>query len=162
MARRPRAVLNSYKNVIDTSGSLTGGTTSTTTVALVVQTANLNQNLNEVPVGGRLTSIFYSIYIFSGTTGVPAIVDMYWWKDIGSQLTPPTPGNTGANDLKRLVFHEEKGLAANAGGTPMVAKGVIKIPKSYQRFGLGDAFQFKLLSTVTGTFCAKHIYRVNY
>ncbi len=165
MARgRMRAVINSFKNVIDTSGSLTGASVSVTILAVAVQPGNLDTLSNQVPIGGKISAIYYSLYIFSDATEVQnSLVDIYWWKRQEGSLSIPIPGAVGISQSKRWVFHEEKGLSGNrTTGTPMVIKGVLKIPKPYQRFGNGDELQMRILAPIAGFFCAKHIYRVVY
>ncbi len=164
MARRGSrlVVINSYKNVIDTIGGLVGAVVSNTDVAIAVQPGSLVTTGNQVPIGGKITSIYYSIYAKMTDVDVIGLMDMYWWKNQAGQLTAPVPGNTGISEGKRYIFHEEKGLSGDDGSTPMVVKGVIKIPSRYQRFGNGDELQFRIVSGNSGFFCAKHIYRVIY
>ncbi len=154
--------VQTYKNVIDTSGAITAASVSTTDVAIAVETNGLDQKSNEVPIGGRISAMFVTLYVFSDTTesGNP-LVDVYWWKNPANALTAPTPGNTGASNYKRFIFHEEKGLAGNrTTGSPMIFKGVLKIPRQLQRFSLGDKVQVLVLSPTAGRFCLKTIYRV--
>lgn len=155
---------NTYKNVIDSSGGLASGTASVTDIAVAVESLNLDQDSNEVPIGGKLSAIFYSLYVFADTTASVPIVDVFWWKNTANQFTQPTPGNTGVDQNKSKVFHEEKGLAGPKDtGVPMVIKGVLRIPPVLQRFGLADRIQMVLESqNVAGDFCAKHIYKVIY
>ncbi len=160
-AMRLRPV-NSYKNVVDTNGSLAAATVSVTPIAVSVNLAVTVATNNHVPVGGRISAIYYSLYLFSNATEIQdSLMDIYWWKKQADITTPPTPGQTGASESKRWVIHEEKGLAGNrTTGTPMVVKGVLKIPKPYQRFGIDDKLEMRILAPIAGLFCSKHIYRV--
>jgi len=160
-AMRLRPV-NSYKNVVDTNGSLSGGTVSITPIAVSVNLAVTVATNNHVPVGGRISAIYYSLYLFSDATSIQDILmDIFWWKKQADIITSPTPGQTGVSESKRWIFHEEKGLAGNrTTGTPMVVKGVLKIPKPYQRFGIDDKLEMRILAPINGLFCSKHIYRV--
>ncbi len=160
-----RPVINSYKNVIDTEGSLAAGATSTTVIATAVELGVLDMDLNEVPHGGRLSSIYYSLYLFSDATEIQdSRVDILWWKQKGADIAnDPIPGITGVSAHKNWVFHEEKGLAGNrTTGTPMVVKGSFKIPKSFQRMAFNDTIEMRIQSVENGLFCAKHIYKVFY
>jgi len=160
LAIRP---VNSTKNIVDTEGALVSGLNSVTDVAVGVEVQNYSATSNEVPRGGKISWIFYSVYIFNDTTVSVPLVHLYWWKNIGGVSTLPTAGNTGVSDLKRFIFHEEKGLAGpQSGGTPMIIKGVLKIPPSKQKFGLNDKIQLVINSAEGGDFCAKHIYKVFY
>ncbi len=162
--RGMRAVVNSYKNVIDTSGGLSAATVSLTVVGVAVAPGTLVTTSNQIPIGGRVTSIYYSLYIYSDAIETTSpLVDIFWWKRVADSDTIPVPGQTGTSINKRWIFHEEKGLSGNrTTGMPMVIKGVIKIPRAYQRFANGDDFEMRILSPVAGFFCAKHIYRVQH
>ncbi len=169
MARFRRALairpVNSTKNIIDTEGALVATTNSVTDVAVGVEVQNYSSTSNEVPRGGRVTSFYYSVFVFANNeASSDNVVDMYWWKNVGGVSTLPTAGNTGTSDLKRFIIHEEKGLAGDLGngGLPMVVKGVIKVPPSKQKFGLNDKLQLVINSNINGKFCAKQIYKVFY
>ncbi len=74
----------------------------------------------------------------------------------------PTPGATGAHKNKRFIFHEEKGLTgggdASLAGVPMVFKGVIGIPKKWQRVGQDDTIQLCARANFATKFCLKTVY----
>ncbi len=154
----------SYKNVVDTNGSLAANTTSVNIVAQAVSFDVLDVTLNEVPVGARLSAIYYTLYVFSDATSVQdSLVNVFWAKDPASALALPNPGATGASDAKRFIIHEEKGLAGNrTNGMPMIVKGVVRIPYKLGRFGINDSFVCHIRAPVNGLFCLKHIYRCSY
>ncbi len=160
-SKRP---IHSIKNVVDASGGTTGGTISTVPLAVAVRSLSSPVSPTEVTIGSTVSSIFVSVYILGTTGGSSGLVDWYLWKTPGQTTTGvsiPDPGNTGIKSLRRFVFHEEKGLAATQDGTPMVFKGVIRIPPRFRRMGEDDAIQLKLL-TETGfdaQFCVKAIYK---
>ena len=158
--------VNSFKRIIDTSGSLGAGAVSTTTLAgaSTSTTAVDPTGTSAVPTGAHLSAIYYSVFIFTDATeaGDPT-VDLFYWKNPGGELTAPTAGATDASNNKRHIIHEEKGLAGNrTTGTPMVIKGVLRIPSHYRRFGIGDQLELRIKSVVAGFFCAKHIFKVYY
>ncbi len=160
-----RAPINSYKNVIDTEGSLAAGATTTTVIATAVEMGVVDMDLNEVPHDAKLSAIYYSLYLFSDATEAQdSRVDVLWWKQPGGDIAnDPISGLVGVSVHKRHVFHEEKGLAGNrTTGTPMVVKGSFKIPRSYQRMNFNDTIEMKIQSVQNGLFCAKHIYKVFY
>ncbi len=160
--RRIGPVVRSYKNVIDTSGGLTAGVVSTTAIAVTVTSNNLVETSNNIPVGGKVGAVYYSIYIFSNSTeSTSPVVDLFFWKQQVGVLSAPVPGQTGSDPNKRFVFHEAKGLAGNrTQGMPMHIEGVFRVPRVYSRFGLDDQLQMKLQNPVAGFFCAKFIYKV--
>ncbi len=162
MSLRP---VNSFKRIIDTSGGLTAGAVSTTTVAAASSsTSGDPTGSTDVPIGGHLSAIFYSVYVYTDATEAQdATVDMYWWKNPAGALSAPTAGNTDISNAKRWIFHEEKGLAGNrTTGTPMIIKGVMKLPGRMNRFGLGDQVELRIKSISAGFFCAKHIFKIIY
>ncbi len=74
----------------------------------------------------------------------------------------PDPGSTGVSDMRNQIFHEEKGLAGSADGTPMAFKGVVVIPRSMRRMREGDQLFVKLRSTDNmndTNFCVKVIFK---
>ncbi len=154
----------SYKNVVETNGSLAAGTVSVNVIATAVELGLLDQDLNEVPVGTHLSAIYYSVFIFSDATELQdPTIDMFWFKNPAAGFlggSAPVAGSTGDSATKRFVIHEEKGLAGNrTTGQPMVVKGVLRLPPKLARFGLFDRLELHILAPINGFFCAKHIYR---
>ena len=138
MARNMRGAMrlrpvNSFKRIIDTSGGLSAGSVSTTTVAagLSSSTAVDPTGSTSVPLSGHLSAIFYTVYVYSDATEAQSnLVDMYWWKNPDGSSTAPIAGNTDISNAKRFIIHEEKGLAGNrTTGQPMVVKGVLRLPE---------------------------------
>ncbi len=158
--------VNSVKRIIDTTGSLTGGAVSVTTLAGVDtnQTQFDPTGSSAFPVGGHPSAIFYSLYIYTDATEVQSpLVDVYWWKNPAGSLTAPIAGATDLSAAKKFIIHEEKGLAGNrTTGMPMIVKGVLKMPPGMKRFALGDQFELRIKSITNGFFCAKHIFRIFY
>ncbi len=165
MARRMgyKTPINSIKHVIDVSGGTTGGTQSAIELIQATRNPELTSPTN-VNVGSTVGSIFISVFVLGTTGGSSGLVDWFFWKNAGNVFAVaniPDPGNTGINSLRRFIFHEEKGLAATQDGTPMVFKGVIKIPPRFRRMGENDKLEIRLL-TETGfdaQFCVKAIYK---
>ncbi len=74
----------------------------------------------------------------------------------------PQPSETGVSALRNQIFHEEKGLAGSADGTPMAFKGVIVIPRGMRRMREGDVIALHLRNldvTNDANFCIKAIYK---
>ncbi len=161
-SKRP---INSIKKVIDASGATVAGTVSV--IPLVNVTAGaawVDAGNVDVPIGCTISSVFLSVFVYlDQTVGVNApIIDWYIAKNPGTNLTLPSPGATGASDNRRWILHEEKGLSSDVtdGGTPMVFKGVIKIPRGRTRFGADDQLVIRLLTpSHQAFFCIKCIYK---
>ncbi len=129
-------------------------------------------NSAEVSVGSKVSSIYFSIYVFAEggevANEVP-LTDFYFIKVPGNIWTTftaallPTPGSTGVHLNKRHILHEEKGLAgggdASLTGVPMVFKGVIRIPRGRQRMGQNDTFKVCIRTNFASKVCMKAIYK---
>ncbi len=114
--------------------------------------------------GSKVSSLYLSIFII-GSTGAPIDGSINWYiakqRDGQAAGAFPTPGNTGLSSVRNQIFHEEKGLSGSGDGTPMVFKGVIVIPKVFQRIRQGDQMfiRIRINGTVGATFCIKAIYK---
>ncbi len=171
--RRPRAVINSIKNVTDTSGIMAAITDTSLLIPILgVRNADL-ATTNEVDVGAKITSVFLEIFFYTEggevSNEVP-LVDWYIIKDPGNAWGTtfdagnlPTPGATGSHRNKRHILHEEKGLAgggnASLAGVPMVFKGVIRIPRGRQRWGENDVLRVVGRANFATKFCVKALYK---
>ncbi len=157
--------VNSVKKVIDSSGKTTAAANSDTVVANVSALAWVDGADANVPQGCTISSVFLSLFIWidESTASATPIVDFFIAKNPGSNLTLPTPGATGGNDNRRWVLHEEKGLSNDitaTGGTPMVFKGVIKIPPRLRRMGADDQLVVRInTANHAAYFCIKCIYK---
>ncbi len=171
--RRPRSVVNSIKNVIDTSSVLAATTNTSLQIPILgVRNADL-ATTNEVNIGSKVSALFLEIFFYSEggevANEVP-LVDWYIIKNAGNSWGAtfdasnlPTPGATGLHINKRHILHEEKGLAgggdASLAGVPMVFKGVIRIPRGAQRFGESDVIRICGRSNFNTKFCIKCVYK---
>ncbi len=141
------------------------------TVAFAVDNPAL-ANSAEVSVGSKISSIFFTVYVYAEggeiANEVP-LTDFYFikvpgniWNTFSATLLP-TPGATGIHLNKRHILHEEKGLAgggdASLTGIPMVFKGVVRIPKGRQRFGQSDTFKCCIRTNFASKVCLKAIYK---
>ncbi len=163
--RGMRAPITSIKHVVDTEGTLLA-TGAPSTVDLVNATTVRSDVFNpvEVTFGSKVNAIFLSIFII-GQSGAGIIGSINWFiiKTHDGQTVIPTPGNTGISSMRNQIFHEEKGLAGSADGTPMAFKGVIMLPRGMRRIREGDKVSVSLalnaVATGDATFCLKAIYK---
>ncbi len=156
-------VVHSVKHIVDSEGALSAGATSTTPLLTVVNQRSVTFDPLEVNIGEKVNGIFLTIFVI-GATGAPLNGSINWYiiKTHEGQVSLPTPGITGASNLRNQIFHEEKGLAGSGDGTPMAFKGVIALPKSFRRMRQGDGILIILNSndaTNDATFCIKAIYK---
>ncbi len=161
--------VNSIKNITDLSGILPATTdTILDILAQAVDDPALSAD-QEVEKGCTINSVFLEMFFFSEggelANEVP-LVDWYIYKNNANQasLTElPTPGATGTTNLKRYILHEEKGLAGGGElsltGVPMVFKGVIRLPRTFKRFGIDDRLIVVARSNFATKFCIKSVYK---
>ncbi len=76
----------------------------------------------------------------------------------------PSPGATGGTTLRRLIFHEEKGIFTNgngttAGGQMKTNTQFIAIPKRFQKMSEGDEWFIRIGASENYSFCLKCIYK---
>ncbi len=166
--RRRIPPMQTEKHVIDTEGALSGAVSATVPIATTVvnKTAGAVYTPVEVSIGEQINGIFLSIFILGATGGgQDGSINWYIAKARATQNSVsdfPEPGETGPSGIRSQIFHEEKGLAGSADGTPMAFKGVIVIPKGMRRMRQSDQFFIKLRSTdavADVNFCVKAIYK---
>ncbi len=167
-------VINSTKNIAENS-SILPATTNTILDTNINAVQDAVQSVDaQVERNSKITSLFLSCFFYSEggevANEVP-LVDWYIIKDQGGRMATagfvadglPTPGITGVHENKRYIFHTEKGLAgggdASLSGVPMVFKGVIRIPKGFQHFKLGDQMHVIGRSNFATKFCVQSIYK---
>ncbi len=154
--------VNSIKKVVEASGALVAATTSTIDlVATVDGTAWVDAADASVPQGCTVSSIYLSVYgIVNGDGTAAPIFQWYVGKNPNNQLTMPAPNAAGGNSNRRWIVHSERGLTGNSSGTPMMFKGVIKLPPRMRRMGRDDHIFLKIISlNFAGAFCIQAIYK---
>ncbi len=166
VARRRLSPINSTKHVVDVSGQLASAATSISTFAATVDQPSTPFNPSEVNLGAHVYGFFITLFVI-GSTGAPLNGPIDWYiakARTGQNITTdfPEPGATGVSALRNQIIHEEKGLAGSGDGTAMAFKGVVKVPKAYQRCRSGDTWFIKLKSadgTNNAEFCIKIIHK---
>ncbi len=157
--------IHSIKHVVDVEGALSGAVKSVTTIATNVISRTTPFNPIEIEVGETVNAVFLSIFMIgAGGQGLDGALNWYIAKLRGGQTSGnfPTPGETGVSDVRNQIFHEEKGLAGSADGTPMAFKGVVVIPRGMRRFREGDQLHVVLQNSDAvndANFCIKAIYK---
>ncbi len=157
--------VNSIKHILDVSGSLTGGFTSASPIAVAVPNVDTSVfKPGDIRVGATINGFYISIFVI-GSTGSAVVgpQDWYLWKShTGQTAVQPIPGQTGTSEVRNQIIHEEKGLVGSGDGTAMAFKGVIAIPRSMRRMREGDLWEVRLRNSDTTNdtnFCVKAIYK---
>ena len=109
----------------------------------------------------RVEWIYYDLTISNGdTTGAADDWDGFLMKKInGAPSVSPTPGSTGTDESKKLIFIEWKTkIPINDLLTKYV--GVVKVPRHLQQLGLNDSYVFVSRHTAaTANIRGKFIYK---
>ncbi len=139
----PRVIINSIKNVVDSSSS-TGTTTQSTLLAKAVNSP-VSTVINDVSNGCIIKAIWLSFDVCGlAGTGVLQRTNCYIFKNPGANLTAPGPFSVGASNEKKFVFKQWQIMTMRNqdGNVPFHWEGWIKIPKRYQRMGTDDTLLF--------------------
>ncbi len=159
-----RPVINSIKNVI--SSALAGATATTINLDLAkAVNTPVNTVTTDVSQGCLIKAIYIAFTcsaIAEVAVGTSNFVEMYLFKNVGANLTRPTPGSIGSSNEKRFVIKMWKGIirAPTQGFPSFTFRGWIKIPKKYQRMATDDVWQFVTRSEGVGHLnCLLAIYK---
>jgi len=156
-------MVHSIKHYVQiTFNTATTGVTEVETLAESV-TVTLANLATEVKEGSTIKAIYFEMWT------IGSVNDQFY-----TACLAKLPGGVGnilqadlvnlhAYDNKKNVLFTTQGLASNDGiGNPVnIHRGWIKIPKSKQRFGLGDRLQFAISSRGTADidFCGFALYK---
>ncbi len=161
MALRP---VNSLKHVIDIQGGLVGGTQQL--INLIDVTDNPVQgNPDDVATASVVKSFFLNVQVAASSTAALANVYMMIYKNPGNNIgggSIPNANAVGSSDFRKQIFHQEMIMTEkNTTAIPRTLfKGVLRIPKHFQRNGLEDTIVIALFSPgVNFDFCFQCIYK---
>ncbi len=158
-----RPMVHSTKHFAQiTLSTVTTGTRNNETLVTAVESTVANLP-NEVSEGSTVKAIFFELWT------IGSVSDQFFTAIVAK--LPGGLGNPSFTNLtnlftwenKKNIFYTTQGLASNDGiAQPMAMyKGWIKIPKSKQRFGLGDKLMFHIASrgSATITYCGFATYK---
>lgn len=166
LALRP---INSLKHVVDTSGAVTGSTPATVDLTTQVD-APVTTQTNQVHIGSAVKAIFLSVQVV-GTTAYGGVPRIYFvvFKNPGNQVPIPAVDGIGISPRRKFVIHQEMLMvttqsSTNDGFPRTMFKGVILLPKRYQRHGDADKLQFVIgnasaEATGSSDWCLQCIYK---
>ncbi len=147
LATRP---VQRIKHVVDNNATVASAVQFDLPVILATDTPTLAVT-NSVITGSKVYGIYLKVLVSSNEAPlVGAIPNVYMiiFKNTGGNLTVPTANAVGSDDNKRYVLHQEMSMNVNIrGDVPTVLfDGVVKIPKTYNRFGPNDTLLVSVLS----------------
>ncbi len=126
---------------------------------------------NEVETGCKVRAIYLRVEVVGkASAGGVDNLYMYVFKNPGNRMILPNADQIGASDVKKYVMHQEmlmlnqRSTVDNVGFPRTMFKGVILIPRGYQRCGTEDRVQVVIQqrqgeATQTSEFCIQGIYK---
>lgn len=141
-----RPVIHSNKHYVQQSfATVSTVSKNEITIATAVNQTNANA-VNEVVEGSVVKAVFVELWLISSAADGSEIVTITKNTRGGTGPTYAEMVALGTYQNKKDVLFCHQGLASNDGlGNPQCAiRGWIKIPKSKQRFGLGDTLNLNI------------------
>ncbi len=141
-----RPVIHSTKHYVQISRSTVA--TSARNTEDIINSVNVTvaNAVDEVVEGAVVKAVYFELWVLDAGTNGSNVVTI--GKNVGS-VNGPTFGEMialGTYTEKKNIFFVHQGLTPNDGGdAPQnIIRGWIKIPKSKQRFGLGDSLHLSI------------------
>ncbi len=153
--------VNRIKHVVDSQNATAAGTQASFNLIVSNDSPGL-ANTAQVLTGSRVSSIFLTVEVVATTSAALSNVYMIIFKNPGGNLSTPAANTVGANDDKRYVIHQEMiMMQQQTNSNPRTLfKGVIRIPRGYQRAGPNDVLLVALLAPgVNINFCIQGHYK---
>ncbi len=155
--------INSSKHYVQISlTSTASGAVGVNTIAEGVAVVDLN-SASEVREGAVIKAVYIEYWVRGSDAGVGSSFVVILEKSSGGSPAPAAGNLAALNNYlnKKNVLYASQGLANDDTGvaTPVLRQWV-KIPKSKQRFGLGDQLQLFIFAQ-TGSFehCGVIVYK---
>ncbi len=158
-----RPVVHSTKHPVQFPfNGITTGTVENNIVAFTKE-RTVSNDANEVAEGSSIKAVFVELWLQNSANDAHQIVTIEKTTSGQSACTFAQMANLWAYTNKKNVFFTHEGLSSNDGvGNPMpVLRQWIKIPKSKQRFGLGDVLYMNISNPSSNTLnrCGITIYK---
>ncbi len=156
-------MVHSKKHFVQVSlQTVTASTIDTTTVINAVA-AQDNDTVFDVDEGSTIKAVHMEMWVRTQSTSPGSFVAiLYKNQGGGTNATTTEMAALGSYDNKKNVFYSTQGLINDADADAIALyKGWLKIPKSKQRFGLGDKLLFSLFAqgALDITQCGMFIYK---
>ncbi len=112
--------------------------------------------------GSKVNGIYLDVEVYGTSSGALSNIYMSVQKNPGGNLSFPNPNVIGSSDNKKYVIHQEMVMVQKV--TPSnprtLFKGVIRIPKLYQRNGPNDQLFMSLFAPgINFDFCIQCHYK---
>ncbi len=143
-----RAPIHSIKHYVQISlTSVLAGAVDTTVLIVGTPTQNLNV-VDEVIEGAIVKAVYIELWIIGASSNATAIVALTKFPAGLTGFTAAQMAALGIANNKKNILFVSQGLTSNDGIAPPVnvMRGWYKIPKSKQRFGLGDTLELQVFA----------------
>lgn len=157
--------VNTLKHVFDEQGGILAATRIVTNLVKGVDAPIIASNPEQVAIGSHVRSLFLNIQVSTTSTGALANVYMIIYGNPGTNVLAgqiPDANVVGNSDFRKQIFHQEMIMGEkNTTANPRTLfKGVLKIPRKFQRIGASDVITVQLFSPgATWDYCLQCIYK---
>ncbi len=156
--------VNTVKHVIDQQDGIVLATKSTTDIIRGVEQPALSAR-DAVNVGAHVRSFFLNVQVAASSTAALANIYFIIYGNPNNSIgagSIPAANAVGISDFKKMVFHQE--MIMTEKNTTAFARtmfrGVIKMPKKFQRIGFNDAISIQFFAPgVNFDVCWQAIYK---
>ncbi len=153
--------VQSLKHIVDRQSAVTAGTAENT--FLITSTdAPVLANTSEVQTASTIGSVYLNVQVTPTTQAALPNVYIVLYKNPGGSIGNIVPNTAGTSDNKRFIIHQEMRMLSGSGDAipTTLFNGVIKIPRSYKRFGYNDLLTLRILAPgVNIDYCVQCIYK---
>ncbi len=158
-----RAPIHSVKHYVQMSlTTVAAGAIVTTVLADGVERTTANA-VNEVTEGAIVKAIYIELWIVGSSGNATQITVLAKYPSGVAPFTVAQMAALGAANNKKNILFTSQGLTSNDGiaGPVNIMRGWYKIPKSKQRFGLGDTLELQIFSQAAqaNEFCGFATYK---
>ncbi len=146
-----RPVIHSQKHYVQTSlSTVTGLAQNIITLVVAVKVGDKN-NVSEVVEGAIVKACFVETWLRSAEASAGSFIAVLWKQPGGAANFSLTEmAALGDADAKKNILFVSQGLVNhNTADAIPVLRGWYKIPKSKQRFGLGDKLLLQIFAQST-------------
>ncbi len=143
-----RPMVHSRKHFVQVSlQTVTASTIDTTDVVNAVALEDVN-TVSEVPEGSTIKACYMEMWLRTQSTSPGSFVAVLYKNQGGAgNINTTEIAALGDYDNKKNVLQTWQGLLNDQDADAVaIARGWYKIPKSKQRFGLGDKLQFSVFA----------------
>ncbi len=158
-----RPMVHSVKHYVQVSlSTVAASARNAESVARALESTVAN-SADEVPEGSSIKAVFMEMWVVGSANDTNFIATLL--KLPGGLGTPSFSDMTDlfAYKNKKNILYTTQGIAQNDGVSSAIPiyRGWVKIPKSKQRFGLGDSLYFILATQGSGTldYCGFFTYK---